>query len=226
MRNQGIFLVFILCLTLGLQFSYHVFEEHFSDRHDLEKTISALEEQRQRQDLQQALLQNQLEDLKANVFETLGKKSLLAWNEKQWLAALRGPASVSPLERPKSSALLAEAKAKFREKLYADSAEKLKSLINDYPTSKDIVEAHFLLAESLYLSGQTEPSLDLMDQMMTRYPESELTGFIMLRMGQIFESRNRPAEAKEIYETVLRQFPRSEVLKSQAEKMMRGADRS
>ena len=48
------------------------------------------------------------------------------------------------------------------------------------------------------------------------YPDNELTGFIMLRMGQIFESRERKNEALEVYRVVMDNFKDSADLKTQA----------
>lgn len=220
MRNQGLFLVFILCLTLGLSWASSIFRDHYSDRKDLQAEISKLHHGEEKQALKQALLENQLEEMRSHVFQTLDQKSSLAWSEKQWWAGLRGPASENPL-KPRTAGVFANAKKEFRAKNYAASAEKFRKFIDQYPTSADVVEAHFLLAESLFLSGQPEASLDLIDQMMLRYPDSELTGFIMLRMGQIFEGKNRPEDAREVYETILRQFPQSAALKTQADRLMR-----
>ena len=129
MRNQGIFLVFILCLTLGLTLASQAFHEHYSDSQDLHAQILQLNEQREKEALKVTLLQNQMEDLKAHVYETLGHKTSLAWNEKQWLSSLRGPASVTPPE-PKSGTLLANAKKDFLKKNFAAAGEKLKQSSN------------------------------------------------------------------------------------------------
>jgi TolA-binding protein len=223
MRHQGFFLVFIMCLTLGLTFSYHVFQNHFSDRKELGSEIAALKKQKERQALEQALLQNQLEDLKAHAFQSLGQKTFLAWDQSQWQSSLRSPASLRPLkDEVYSRTLFSEAKSKFRQKAFAESAKKLRQMIDRYPSSKDIVEAHFLLAESLYLTGQQEATMDLIDEMMTRYPESELTGFIMMRMGQILEKKSRRDEALEVYQTISLQFPGSKALRAQIESRVRG----
>ena len=225
MRSQGIFLVFILSLTLALQYSYGIFREHYSDEKELVKQVTRLREDGERETLKQALLENQLENLKGEVLHSFGEKKSLAWSEKLWWQGLRAPASAPPV-LARASVLLDAAKVLFRERKYADAGVKLRHLIQDFPTSKDIVEAHFLLAESLFLSGQSEASLDLIDQMMLRYPESEMTGFIMLRMGQILEKRNRPGDAREIYEIVLRQFSSSREIHSQAESLVKGLPRT
>jgi len=117
---------------------------------------------------------------------------------------------------------LSEAKKDFRSDNYTAAAAKFRQVIERYPVSKDIIETHFLLAESLFLSGQIDASMDLVDEMMTRYPDSELTGFIMLRMGQVLEKKNRLDEALEVYQAVFRQFPKSPALLAQIEARVNG----
>lgn len=222
MRHQGLFLVFILCLTLGLSFSYNVFQDHFSDRVEMNGQIASLKKKNERQALEQALVRNQLEDLQAYAFQSLGQKAVLAWEQSQWRESLRSPASVSPLKSELASrTIFSQAREDFRQKNFAESAKKLRQVIEKYPVSNDIIEAHFLLAESLYLSGQQEASMDLIDEMMTRYPDSELTGFIMMRMGQILEKKNRTSEAQEVYQTIAQQFPRSKALQAQLESRLK-----
>jgi TolA-binding protein len=48
-----------------------------------------------------------------------------------------------------------------------------------------------------------------------------LTGFILLRMGQISQLNDQPTEAKEIYKTVLNTFS-DKKLKEQAQKLYEG----
>lgn len=218
MRYQGFFLVLILCLTLGLQFSYRLFADHYSDEHELVKNISQLKQEKEREKLQTELVRAELEDFRGFAIKSLGQKQALAWEEKQWLHSARSPASVSVVSNEvHSRTALMQAKKDFQNQQFTDSALKLKKLIDEYPLSRDIIETHFLLAESYYLSGQFEQSLDVIDQMMALFPDSELTGFIMLRMGQILERKNRRDEAIEVYQVVEEQFPKSRELQSQVD---------
>lgn len=219
MKTQALFLIMVLCLTLGLSWAFRAFENHYSDRHELVDSIKTMKASAEKKELQKALLENQIEDLQAQVFKHLGEKKLADWGDRQWMNSIRSPASAASFEI-QSDRLMASAKHNFASQNYHDAILNLKELIQKYPTSKDVIEAHFLLAESFYVSGQTESCLDLVDQMMQRYPESELTGFIMLRMGQILEKKKRKSEATEVYQAIIRGFPMSAELRVQAEKML------
>lgn len=219
MKTQALFLILVLCLTLGLSWTFRAFENHYSDRHELVDNLKSMKASVERKELQKDLLENQIEDLQAQVFKHLGEKKLADWGDRQWMNSLRSPASVPSLEI-QSDRLMATAKKHFAGQNYHETILALKEVIQKYPASKDIIEAHFLMAESLYVSGQTESCLDMVDQMMQRYPESELTGFIMLRMGQILEKKKRKSEADEVYQAIIRGFPASADLRAQAEKML------
>ena len=56
---------------------------------------------------------------------------------------------------------------------------------------------------------------EVIDEMVLQFPDHELTGFILLRLGQISEHNNQIEEAQEIYRTVANHFPQKP-LKQQA----------
>ena len=70
-----------------------------------------------------------------------------------------------------------------------------------------MIEAHFLLAEGQYQLGQLDAASATIDRMVELFPESEVTGFALVRLGQIFEQRDRYDEAVQLYRTVLKSFP-------------------
>ena len=72
--------------------------------------------------------------------------------------------------------------------------------------------------------GQQQEGLDVIDQMMAQFPQHELTGFIMLRMGQILQIRNRVEEASEVYRLVGHNFPSNHELVSQAGVLAHGLE--
>lgn len=177
-----------------------MFKKHFSESKDLEHVVIRLEREVEVQKLKTALVQTQVVDLK--------------WELTAHDPNYRAPASDEGINT--SRLALAKAKEQFRERNWPRSIELLRSLIEQYPSSPYLVEAHFLLAESFYLSGLQEQCLDVIYSMMEMFPQSELTGYIMLRMGQIFNSRKRTIEAEEVYSAVTEQFPRSPALLEQA----------
>ena len=59
--------------------------------------------------------------------------------------------------------------------------------------------------------------------MIRLYPESELTGFALLRLGKIYEGRDRIEDAAEIYRSVAFNFTQAE-LKRQAEASLKAVE--
>ncbi len=171
------------------------------------------------QKLLTALAQAQLEDFKSSVATILPNK--INGTDLQ-SHQLRSLASVvkdgEPLDL--STVLLEKAKSEFRRGNFKASSKVLKELIQKYPSSPVIVDAYFFAAESFYMNGQSEECLDFVDQMMIQFPENELTGFIMLRMAQIMQSRNQGDEASEVYRIVINNFKGNKDLQKQAEKLL------
>jgi hypothetical protein len=60
--------------------------------------------------------------------------------------------------------------------------------------------------------------------MVTQFPDHELTGFILLRQGQILISRHRPEEAGEVFHLVKTKFSYNHELSSQADKLLATAE--
>ncbi|MBV2169181.1 MAG: hypothetical protein KUL82_10795, partial [Bdellovibrio sp.] len=74
-----------------------------------------------------------------------------------------------------------------------------------------------------FLKKDFRSSLSEIDTMVTQYPQHDLTGFILLRMGQISELNNQTEEASEIYKTVFKNF-KNEDLKKQAKKLAQSVE--
>jgi TolA-binding protein len=219
MRNQshGLFLVFCLMLVIGLMHSFHRFQNYFSPEKDLRRQISRMDADLARQKLQVALAENQLRDYQYQVAQVLPEQLSKAKNSEKY--QLRSLASVSRKSFDAfdfSGGLMDEAKNKFNQKRYDQAIKTLKTLMDQYPASPRVIEAHFFMAESLYLLGKTQECLDVIEQMMAVFPDHELTGYIMLRMGQVLEERSRLDEATSVYETVQNSFADNKLLAQQA----------
>lgn len=218
MTNNGFFLVFCLALAMGLMHSYHRFTEYFSPEKDLRMQVSRLEHDVSKEKLKLALAENQMRDIQyeiASVSPVLTQQ--LGLNQR---AEVRKLASVAAKGNPPldySSALMDVAKKYFNEKNYEQAVRAFSQVISQYPASAHVIEAQFFLAESLFLTSKFSESLDVIERMMGQFPDSELTGFIMLRMGQIFEERGRKEDAILVYKTVQNAFSYNKSLLSQAE---------
>jgi TolA-binding protein len=140
---------------------------------------------------------------------------------------LRSLASVTqkPLNAFEMSGTLSEkARAEFRKGDFNASAKSFAGIVQKFPASPQVIQAYFFWAESLYMSQQQQECLDVVDQMMTQFPDHELTGFIMLRMGQILQQRNRSEEAAEVYRAVGRSFASNHELKVQTERLLKSIE--
>lgn len=224
MRNQNsFFVIFALSLTVGLLGVYSVFVGHFNGQQAYEYRISALQKQVEKERFQQELLSYQLKDFQQTVAQVLpDNKTLQANYELNKLAtAVRAPASAAALDL--SGAMFARGKKFFQNKDFDKAIKEFNSLVVQYPLSPYRVEAQFFVAESYFLKKDFHSSLVGIEHMVLQYPEHELTGFILLRMGQISELSNQAEEAAEIYQTVLKNF-QNEDLKKQAKKLAQGVE--
>ena len=59
--------------------------------------------------------------------------------------------------------------------------------------------------------------------MIRLYPDSELTGFALLRLGSIYERRDRIEDAAEIYRSIVAHFSQAE-LRGQAAAALKAVD--
>jgi len=224
-KQNFLFLTMCLVVLTGLMQGYFLFERHFDPHKDDAKKIARLKEALEEKNLQIAELESQLVDFRQEVAAQLPALKKIDPNPKTF--QLRSLASVTqkPVDAFEMSGTLSEkARAEFRRGDFAGSAKSFASLTQKYPTSPLVIQAYFFWAESLYMNNQQQECLDVVDQMMTQFPDHELTGFIMLRMGQILQTRSRTEEAAEVYKVVRKNFAANSELKNQAEKLSRSIE--
>lgn len=224
-KQNFLFIVFCLVLTMGLMQSYHAFQEYFSPLKEKQHQIAMLKKQLEEKDLRIAEMQSQLVDFHQEVAAQL--PALRKIEKVPRTFQVRSLASVTqkPLEAVDLSGSLSEkARAEFRRGDFKTSAHSFSKIVKRYPTSPLVVEAFFFWGESLFMNGQHQECLDVVDRMMTQFPDHELTGFLMLRMGQILQTRNRGEEAAEVYRVVGKNFSFNHELKSQSDKLMQSLE--
>lgn len=222
MKSQTyLFVIFCLILTTGLIEVNDLVHDYFSPMKAQKEHIAKLEAQVERQKLQVAMLKNQIVDEAQQVAWAVPALDKMKPDSKNY--ALRNIASVSqtaiqPLDLSKS--LLEQAKAEFRRGEYPQSAQAFADLMKKYPTSPVIVESLFFQAESFFMMGKYQECLDVVDHMLTHYPDHELTGYILLRQGQILEARHRSEEAEEVFRLIMKKFAYNHELSTQAKKLL------
>jgi len=117
------------------------------------------------------------------------------------------------LDIERASGIFENAKTAFREKDFEESSSLFSRLVEHYPSSAHLPEAQFLLAESQYQLKEYGLSAAAIEKMVDVYPENELTGFALLRLGKIFEAQNRIEDAGDIYRAVIANFKQPELIR-------------
>ncbi len=212
MKTSG-FLVFMLILLSGFIGLNGYVRSAFTPVDSLNKQIASLKEQAREAKFKQLLAQDSLRDFQAQVATVLpsaieGKSIEEAYPLRQ-LASVVSKGDALNIER--ASSAFEKAKRQFRDKHFEDSEALLGDLIERHPESTHVIEAHFLLAESQYQMGENEKAVGTIETMISLFPESELTGFSLLRLGKIFEKQDRLEDAADIYKAVLKNFPQAEI---------------
>lgn len=226
-RTNLLFISFCLGLLAILVEVNSYFQGYFSDSKEYLKISQQLQIENERERLKTALVKNQLHDFEQDIARVLPTDQLRITNSKDYqlkmlASSVRLPASAEGVDL--SSVLMEKGKSELKKEQYSSAAKVFQEVIQKYPISSQVVEAHFLLGESYFQSGKFDECLDVVYEMMNHFPQNEMTGYLMLRNAQILANRKRAAEAAELYRVVIRQFSSSEGLRQQAEKLLRGVD--
>jgi outer membrane protein assembly factor BamD (BamD/ComL family) len=67
--------------------------------------------------------------------------------------------------------------------------------------------------------------LDQIDEMINHYPESKYTGYLMLRMAQIYQAKNQVDKTSEIYRILIDNFPQEKQLLAQAKELLKKVEK-
>lgn len=187
----------------------------------LKEQLAALEKERERAELRAQLMAYEIADYQTRVATLLPPGA----HEKNGdegadveKFSLRQLASVvttggDSIQIERASGLFEKAKTAFREKDFEGSNELLRSLLRKYPESTHVPAAYFLLAEGHYQRKEYAESALNIERMIEIFPENELTGFALLRLGHIFEVQDRLEDAGDIYKSILANFKQPELVK-------------
>ncbi|MCB9026814.1 MAG: tetratricopeptide repeat protein [Bdellovibrionaceae bacterium] len=211
MKNQAVFSITLILLGLW-SLAYIQFQQYFENPQKYEEKIQKLQKNIAKTQMQKELLKDQLIEFQMDVAKILpetirkspkGEKSYPLRN----LASLVLAKDQDAYQNSKMKTHLSLSKKLFTDKKYKDASQSLVQFISNYPFSIDIAEAFFLLAESYFQLEDYERCILTVEKMIELFPENELTGYAMVRMGKIYEIQERPEQAIDIYQTVLQVFP-------------------
>lgn len=222
MKKQTSFFI-IVCLSITLAFMgvYNLFVNYFNGHRVYELKLAQLRAQVEKEKFKNTLLTHQFKDFQQSVALILPDTKQLQSNQTlQNLASIvRTPASEDFLDL--SSVIFERAMKNFTARTYDKAIADFRQLIEKYPLSLYVVKAHFFIAESQFLKKEFDKCLEQIDVMISQYPHNSLTGFILLRMGQISQYNNQPEVAKEVYQVAYDKFQDPE-LREQAKKLLQG----
>lgn len=176
-----------------------------------------------REQLKKLLVKGQFADFKQDVAllipEHIKQKKLD--EEKQML---RNLASVIPHEGTheitlghSANKMLEEGKAFVVKREYDKGIDILKKLIDKFPDSLNIVEAHYLIMEAYFQQEKNANVIDWVDKMVELFPDNRLTGYALLKVGSLYELDGRTEDAVRIYKTIVSVYEDKNLV-SQAQK--------
>jgi len=214
--NRYSFTVFTLILALFYTEVFQAARKIARTDSHLQAKIRHLNQKLERAHLRLLVQQEQYQEYRQSVAAVLPPSVKIA-TQKGKDYPLRNLASVvTSKDGVKVKSLLASTlfqtgKSLFREGQYARANRLFQKLIDRYGYLTQAIEAHFLMAEGQYQLGDVEGATKTIGRMVDLFPEAELTGFAVVRLGNILEHKERYEEAIEMYRTALRSFPHRSV---------------
>ncbi len=197
--------------------AYSHFRHHFSGAEQLQQQVAQLQHHLKEQKLQTLIALERAEDLRQSVAAVLTPDMMSQLPDHQTQYQARAIASVvqdGELERIENpQRLLARGKELFRRNKFSEAIEVFEQVADDFPASPAAPEALFLAVESQFQLQRKTPMIQVVERMMARYPENDLTGFALLRVSELFITEGRKDDAAEIIETVVINFKNVDLLK-------------
>ena len=216
--KSNVFAIYMLSICLGMTYFYSVIKNHYSGRRTVELKYQKLNKSYEAEKLKTYLLRSDYREFKQTVAQYLPEAMRARGKKPESGYPLRNLASLTmrfpPLEigESPSQRLMRKGKESFNIGRYGLAKNYFQSVVNLHDGSIHTIEAHFLSAESSFQEGKYEDCIEIVNKMVRHYPEHELTGYVLLRLGAILEIQERSQEAAKIYRTILKQFKNNELL--------------
>jgi TolA-binding protein len=211
-----------------VSYFYAELREYFNPLDAYKERVAKLEESVKAEKFKHLLTSYEFHDFRAHV-GTILPNAIKEKGPGEKAYPLRSLASVvqrrtnEVLVVARAKNIFEQGKTYFRQKNYELAAQQFQLVVKDHPYSAHVAEALFLLVESYYLTRQFENCVMAANKMIDVYPEFELTGYAMLRLGKVYEYQERHEEAIEIYKTVMKAFPSRDIA-SQANNSLRSVE--
>lgn len=182
-----------------------------------------------REQLKKLIAQGQFADFKQDVALLIPQQIKMKKTEEE-KQRLRDLASVIPHEGTQeillghsAKKLLNQGKEKVKTREYKEGINLLTKLIDKFPDSLHVVEAHYLIIEAYFQQEKNLEVIHWVDKMVELFPENRLTGYALLRVGGIYELDGRPEDAIRIYKTIVAVYDDKKLI-SQAQVAVSGLE--
>ncbi len=226
--SSQFFAAFSLILTLVWMNFYANVRENFNGVSEYQRELSRLKKEMQDQRLAQSLEREGFLEFRQHVAELMPSALEMKGDGQQGypyrsLASVISRKEAELIRGTIAKTLFEKGKQFFRAKNYLKSNQVFKEIIQRYSYSPYVPESYFLLAEGHFQENDLEECVATIQFMVEQFPQNELTGFALIRLGRIYEMQSRKEEAVDIYKTVIRSYPQRDVA-SQAKASLRGLD--
>ncbi len=222
-----VFFSFTLLLTASIFVFYVVVNNELSGVDLLVIENKLLKHELKKSTLKQELIKFHFETYRQDVAEIL-PEVLLKKSKGERSFPLRSLASVTQRHSNDrvfsrlGKKLFIRGQRAFRLGGYKESVKALEVFVSDYSYSRHVIEAYSLLTESYYQLGDLEKSVKFIEAMVDQFPNHELTGFALVRMGTILSQQDRRDEAGQVYMTVMEAYKSTPSLRNQARLLLSG----
>lgn len=196
-----------LLIVLGLTMVYYKSENYFDRQQLLSEMPKDNSERLEEKEFELRVAKAQLEAVKSETLAVLEKESTLPANSlalQNLRSQLRSPASIPQIDM--SLLELEKIKKAFRDKNYFEVVEMAEEFLDRNSQSVVVPEVSFFASESYFLNKQYDKAITSIEKMTNLFPEHIMTGYALLRLGQISEKADQPDEAISIYKIIKDQF--------------------
>ena len=201
MAYTSIVMAFLSLLFLG---EVH---RHVNGSEQYEKVANFWKDQVGHEQIKRMVLLGQFAEFKQEVAYLLPESKEI---EKSQNLQLRSLASVLPVQRAEkvymresADTLMKSGKALIKKRGFAQGVQLLQRLLDNHPDSLHVIEAHYLIIEAYHQQGNHASVLKWTEKMVEIFPENLLTGYALLKAGQVYERDGRFSDAIDVYRTVV-----------------------
>ncbi len=209
--KTNVLVTFALTWTLAVTLFYSRLREHFSPVHTLQSQIEALQNRVREERFQRLLLSYQFADFRTEVATVLpGAIKKAGPGEKGYplrtLASVVQEPSNDQLGFQTAHSVFQDGIREYNKGHYEQANDIFQALIQNHPYSDDVPKAMFLIVNGSFNIGENDQAIDYANQMLSLYPDNELTGYALIRIAKIYEDQGRHQDAANLYQTVMKSF--------------------